>query len=418
MIDFALGDCQYQVFQDRARYRVLIAGRRFGKTHLACIELLMAAAETPGCDVWYLGPTLKQSKRGAWRKFKNLVPRELIANRNESDLFIELVNGSRITVLGRNDPDNLRGEGLRRVVNDEFCVQQEGDKGLETWEAVVRPMLSDTGGDALFISTPKGHNWGYDFYLRGQDPAYSEWKSWQFTTLQGGRVPAETIAADKRDMDPRRFRQEYEASFESPIGRVYDNFDRYVHVAPVEDMGGTLYIGQDFNVHPMASVIAQRVVDQCHVIDALEIPASHTEEVAREIKQRYPNRDIVFCPDPTGKARKTSAGGKTDFSILQEAGFRINAPSSPPHIPDRINNVQRNLMAADGTVRIQIDPRARCLIRALDGQCYKEGTSIPDKTAGVAGGASFDHINDAFGYLLWAEFNLFIGKATVEAFRL
>jgi hypothetical protein len=372
------------------------------------------------CDVWYLGPTLKQSKRGAWRKFKNIVPRELIATRNESDLFIELVNGSRITVLGRNDPDNLRGEGLRRVVNDEFCVQQEGDKGLETWEAVVRPMLSDMGGDALFISTPKGHNWGYDLYLRGQDASHSEWRSFQFTTLQGGRVPQAEVTEARRELDPRRFRQEYEASFESPIGRVYDNFDRHVHVSeePLEDLGGTLYIGQDFNVHPMASTIAQRVVDTCQVLDALEIPASHTEEVAREIRQRYPNRDIVFCPDPTGRARKTSAGGKTDFSILQDAGFRISAPSAPPPVPDRINNVQRNLMSADGTVRIVIDPKAKCLIRALDGQCYKEGTSIPDKTSGVAGGASFDHIVDSFGYLLWAEFNLFHTKATVEAFRL
>ncbi len=414
MIEFTLGDCQHQVFDNHTRFRVLIAGRRFGKTHLACVELLIAAAQDPGCDVWYLGPTLKQSKRGAWRKFKSIVPRELIATRNESDLFLELVNGSRITVLGRNDPDNLRGEGLRRVVNDEFCVQQEGDKGLETWESVIRPMLSDTGGDALFISTPKGHNWGYDLYLRGQDSSYKEWDSWQFTTLNGGRVPQAIIDEDKRDMDPRRFRQEYEASFESPIGRVYDNFDRYTHVSkePLKDLGGTLYIGQDFNVHPMASVVAQRVVDQCHVLDALEIPASHTEEIAKEMARRYPDRDIVFCPDPTGRARKTSAGGKTDFSILQAAGFRINAPSSAPHIPDRVNNVQRNLLAADGTVRIQIDPKAKCLIRALDGQVYKEGTSIPDKTAG------FDHINDAFGYLLWAEFNLFPVKAKVEAVRI
>ena len=422
-LDIQLGWAQSVVFRANGRFKVLFAGRRFGKTHLAAIGLLDVAVRYPKCRVWYTAPTFIHAKRFAWPVFKTVIPRWL-ADPRLGDLAFELINGSLIELVGRQDPDNLRGPGLKRIVNDEFAIQKEQDKGLETWETVLRPMLSDTGGDAWFIGTPRGYNWGYDLFLKGQDPEASDWNSFKFTTLQGRRVPQEEVESAKRDMDPRRFRQEYEASFETLGARVYDNFDRFTHVdEKVEDVGGPLLIGQDFNVHPMASVIAVKVGDECHVLDSLEIPTSNTQEVCEEVKRRFveegkceyarePRKpeQIIWSPDPTGKKRQTSAGGKTDFSIIEGFGFKVDAPSSPPAVADRINNVQANLLSADGQSHVKIHPRAKTLIRALESQEYKPDTSIPDRTGG------FDHTNDAFGYLLWRQFNLFRKGAVIGTF--
>jgi hypothetical protein len=176
--------------------------------------------------------------------------------------------------------------------------------------------------------------------------------------------------------------------------------------ASVVDTGGDILVGQDFNVNPMASVIAVRAVDECHVIDALEVPTSNTEQVADEIKRRYPNRRIIVCPDPAGKQRHTNAPvGQTDFTILERAGFQVRAPSQAPAVVDRVNNAQAMYQQGERR-RVRIHPRAKALITALSNLTYKEGTSIRDK------GSGFDHVCDAIDYLLWSEFNVLAGKWT------
>ena len=201
-------------------------------------------------------------------------------------------------------------------------------------------------------------------------------------------------------------RQEIHAQILDEVeGRVYSSFSKSPfpdgNVDPtVSDTGAEILVGQDFNVHPMASVIAVRVADECHVLDALEIPVSNTEEVAAELKRRYPNRRIIICPDPSGRARKTSAPvGQTDFTILSRAGFEARAALAAPAVVDRVNNTQA-MLASSGRRRLRIHPRAKALITGLSNLTYKEGTSIRDKASG------FDHVDDALDYLLWQEFNV------------
>jgi phage terminase large subunit len=188
-------------------------------------------------------------------------------------------------------------------------------------------------------------------------------------------------------------------------GRVYSSFISRPFPAGnvdegVKDIGGELLVGMDFNVNPMSAVLAIRVVDECHVLDALEVPTSNTEEMAAEIRRRYPNRRVIVCPDPAGKQRHTNAPvGQTDFTILQRAKFEVRAPNAAPPVVDRINNAQA-MFLADGRRRVRIHPKARPLITGLANLTYKEGTSIQDKKSG------FDHICDALGYLLWQEFNV------------
>jgi hypothetical protein len=395
-------DPQADVFESDHRFRVLVAGRRFGKTYLAAAELAAAAGEKRNAVCWYVAPTYRMAKEIAWRAVKQVVPRSQLAKApNETELSLELRNGSRIALKGADNPDSLRGLGLNFVVCDEFAMI---DPTL--WQEVLRPALADRQGRALFVGTPMGYNYAYDLYLKGVVDD-KEWKSWSFTTLKGGNVPPDEIEAARSSMDSRVFRQEFEASFETLAGRVYDNFDRLLNVSKdIKDVGGEILVGQDFNINPMATVVAIKVGDECHVLEALELHTSNTEEVAAEIVRRYKGRPIIVCPDPSANQRRTSAvAGTTDITILQSHGLIVDVHPSAIPIPDRINAVQTMLKDANGKRRLHVHPNAKALIRGLDGMTYKDGTSLPDKSLGL------DHITDALGYLIWQRFNLLHTRA-------
>jgi hypothetical protein len=208
---------QSRIFTNTSRFRVVVAGRRFGKTFLSVAELMRQAATKDDANVWYVAPTYRAAKDIAWDMLKTIIDPSLIFKTNESELSIKLINGSTISLKGAEKPDNLRGRSLDFVVMDEFA-----DMRPETWSEVLRASLSDRQGGCLFIGTPKGRNHFYDLWT--QD--YDDWQSFQYTTLDGGNVPDYEIEAAKRDLDERTFKQEYEAAFVNYSGIIYYNFDR------------------------------------------------------------------------------------------------------------------------------------------------------------------------------------------------
>ena len=213
-----LSNAQKEVAESDHRFRVLVSGRRFGKTHLSIRELAKAASQ-PGKVCWYVAPTYRQAKQIVWLNLKEKL-RQLnwVRKINESELTIHLINQSVISLKGADNHDSLRGVGLDFLVMDEFADIDE-----KAWLEVLRPTLSDTQGTALFTGTPKGiGNWSYELYKN--ERSNENWKSWQFTTIEGGQVPEDEIKQAKRDLDERTFRQEYEAKFETYSGIIYYNF--------------------------------------------------------------------------------------------------------------------------------------------------------------------------------------------------
>ena len=254
----------------------------------------------------------------------------------------------------------------------------------------------------LFISSPSGWNWfkeRYDYALSGEDP---NWEAFQFTTADGGNVTDDEIEAAKRELPIKTFNQEYLASFETLSNRVYSNFDRMQNVAESDpDLNDfpDLYIGIDFNVNPMSAIVGVKSADQLFLLDEIILPNSNTTELSAEIKRRYPKHKIRVYPDPSGRARKTSAaGGVTDFAILEQNGFSVIAPRAHPPVADRINEVQAMLQNANGQRRLFVSKKCKDMIKSLDGLVYKEKTGAPDKDSGL------DHITDALGYLVHSEF--------------
>ena len=211
-----LSDAQKTIATSDKRFRVLVSGRRFGKTHIAIRELCKAATK-PNQKVFYVAPSYRMAKQIVWDQLKKKLRELKWAERiNESDLSIKLVNGSLISLRGADNEDSLRGLGLNMIVLDEFA-----DIDPKAWYEVLRPTLSDTQGSALFCGTPKGiGNWAYDIFQQShKDPEH--WASFQYTTLEGGQVEDAEIQQAKEDLDEKTFKQEYEASFETYSGQVY-----------------------------------------------------------------------------------------------------------------------------------------------------------------------------------------------------
>ena len=334
---------QSQVIKDKARFRVLITGRRFGKTYLAINELAKFASRSKQ-KVWYVAPTYRQAKQICWNELKErLIEHKWVKTINNSDLTIILKNNSSITLRGADNEQSLRGVGLNFLVLDEFA-----DIHKEAWYEVLRPTLSDTGGHALFCGSPRGFgNWSYELFKQGE--SNKDWQSFKYTTLEGGQVSSQEIEQAKQDLDVRTFQQEYEATFVNYSGMIYYNFNRQKNIIEkYERDSAFLHIGLDFNVDPMTAVVCIIERDIVVVVDEIQIYSSNTQEMCDEIRNRYRNKNIVVYPDPSARQRKTSAGGFTDISILKNAGFDVRCRNTAPLVRDRINSVNSRLKNVNG----------------------------------------------------------------------
>lgn len=392
---------QALVMRDRRRFRVVVAGRRWGKTRLSQ-TCLITAAGNPKSLVWYVAPTYQMARDIMWDELKAAVPQAWMARPpNETRMIIYLLNGARIQLKGADKPDTLRGVGLTFVVIDEAQDIKE-----TTWSEVLLPTLASTHGRALIIGTPKAYNWLYDKYVLGQrgdtykdekgNVVVNEWRSWQFPTITSPFIPRSEIEARRADMDPRSFRQEFEASFETMSGRVYYAFDRNLHVDDLPfDKTLPLYIGMDFNIDPMSAVVLQEQKNgEIWAIDEIVLYGSNAEECGDEIMSRYFKyaNSLSLYPDPAGNNRNHDRG-ESSIDILREQGIKhIFFKRKHPAVQDRVASVNRLLMSADGQVRLRVDRKCKKLIDSLEQTIYKPGTKEVDKSLGV------EHVTDALGY--------------------
>jgi hypothetical protein len=153
-----------------------------------------------------------------------------------------------------------------------------------------------------------------------------------------------------------------------------------------------IYIGMDFNIDPMSAVVFVRQGDALHAIDEIRLFSSNTKETVEEINSRFPKSKIWCYPDPASRQRKTSAGGVTDLTILQNAGYVVKAPNSHNAVRDGINAVNARLLNDKKDINLYFDPRCKHTIDCMERYAYKENSSQPDKDSG------YDHMADAVRY--------------------
>lgn len=244
-IPLSLTPCQKAIFEHVSRYKIIRAGRKFGKTTYALYQALKWLGP-PGSRVWFLTSTYKQGKLIAWADFKRLIPSDAMKKKpNDTDLTITLKNGSELSVLGTDDMDSLRGPAPDGAIFEEAALHKP-----EVWHEVIRPNLVPKKAPALFISTPKGFNWFKDLedsarlsILQGGD----EWSVWHHTIYDNPTLDRNEIEQARRDCDNEAvWRQEYLAEYEASVGRVFASFSDDRHMGSV--------------LHPV-SIPASRAID-------------------------------------------------------------------------------------------------------------------------------------------------------------
>lgn len=211
---------QRRIHKERGRFSLLLTHRRFGKTVCAVCELLRRACmHGDSKRAWragYVAPYLKQAKKVAWdylKYYAGVIPGTRF---NETELRCDLPNGARVTLYGADNPDSLRGMYFDDVVLDEAA-----DIPRTFWTLVIRPMLVDRGGWAMFTGTPKGvNNLLHDVYQQALE-APEQWGLFVFKASETGYVAAEELERARADMTEDEYEQEFECSFAAAVQGAY-----------------------------------------------------------------------------------------------------------------------------------------------------------------------------------------------------
>ncbi len=243
-LNFKLHAAQMQIFKSMKRFIIVAAGRRFGKSYLSAIKLLIEGLmneneygyNLSNKEVYYVAPTFEQGKRIMWNLLKEL-GRDVISTTHENTATLTLVNGRRISIKGSDRPDTLRGVGLSFVVMDEYAFMKP-----EVWELIIRPTLSDVRGKAMFIGTPDGKNHFYDLFVDAMAND-EEWDAFSFTSRENTTISPEEIEYAKNTLSSDAFRQEFEASFSSFGGKLLK--EDWIEYGPEPMDDGFFYVSVD-----------------------------------------------------------------------------------------------------------------------------------------------------------------------------
>lgn len=400
---------QRAVWIDNIRFKMILAGRRSGKTELSKRKLILASFNKMPWDdprYVYAAPTHNQARRIAWEDLKALMPDDILADTpNESTATIKTIFGSTITVMGLDKPQRLEGPPLDGIILDESCDMKPG-----TFDRSVYPALADRNGWAWRIGVPKrGGSSSLEVkeaYNRAVNCELEDWAA--YTWPSSDILPAKVIEYAKATLDRKTYREQFEASWEKIGGAVYWAFEQAYNVRPcVYDPRHTLYVCSDFNVDPLCWCFAQKINGVIQVIDELVLRDANTQLALAETWERYFQHQggFEFYGDATGNSRKTSASTTDYVQILADSRFKragrtVHYPKSNPPVVDRYAVTNSALCSADGTRRLFIDPKCKMLIDDLEQVVYAPGTRVAKETGDRT------HMSDALGYMLMYKVSL------------
>lgn len=426
-----------RLWNSKARFRVVPAGRRSGKTEYAKRYLVQKALSfTKHSDGWFvcLAPVRDQAKRIFWDDLKKLVPKEFQSRLSESELSITLPNNAKIQVLGMDKPERVEGPPLDGAICDEYGNMKE-----TVWSQHLSPALSTMGrpGFAWFIGVPEGKNHYYRLFQKACDPGSHNWDG--FHWISADILDPEEIEDAKGRMDDLSYQQEYEASFLTFSGRAYYSFDVATHAMERLEYNSALPLVFcfDFNRSPGVAEVVQEqsyaeqyggtnpaVADDISAsIGEVYIPQNSTTPAVcrRLIKDWGHHEGIVYCyGDPTGGARGSAKVEGSDWDLIKaelrqhfgsRVKFRVEKRAAPGIEKRRVNSINSRLRTADGKIHWLVDP-ARCprLVEDLEGVIVlKGGSGELDKDADEM----LTHTSDAVGYYMAKRFPPYKGKTSV-----
>lgn len=392
-----------KLWTENKRFAVVPAGRRSGKTELAKRRLVSnLSIKKAWSDPRYFAgaPTREQAKRIFWNDLKMLVPRNWIRRVYESDLCITTRYNSELWVVGLDKPQRIEGTPWDGGVLDEYADMKPG-----AWTENIRPALSDRLGWCWFIGVPEGFNHYKDLADYAKSGVDNDWGF--YTWPSADILPPDEVEAAKRLLDPKTFRQEYEASFEGASGRVYYAYDaeknQDASIAVRSEL--PIIMACDFNVDPCVWVLLQTDFNSVWVFDEVVLRNTNTMDMGREVLRRYGSHKAGFIVygDSAGSARSTA--GKSDYAILSGMGFtEQRVKRANPAVKDRVNAVNSMLLSSNGEARLFHHPRCVFLRKDFETVEWASNNVDIDKSQ-----RDRTHASDAIGYFINTEFGLTLG---------
>jgi predicted phage terminase large subunit-like protein len=228
---------QQEVWEDTARFKIVAAGRRTGKSRLAAWMLIVNALQADKGHVFYVAPTQGQARDIMWQTLLEL-GHPVISGSHINNLQIKLINGATISLKGADRPETMRGVSLKFLVLDEYA-----DMKPDVFEQILRPALTDQKGCAMFIGTPMGRNHFYELYKYGELGSDETYKTWHYTSYDNPLLDAEEIDIAKKSMSSYAFRQEFMASFEARGSEMFK--EEWVKFSEDSQEEGDYYIAVD-----------------------------------------------------------------------------------------------------------------------------------------------------------------------------
>lgn len=350
---------QKSIARDLHRFRVVNCGRRYGKTTLAIEEMKGKVIFHPK-RVAYIAPTYQQARDIVWEQLKKeLAP--VIITANESRLELKILNKEKkesiIFLRGWEAIETLRGQQFDFIVIDEIASMRNF---WQNWYDVIRPTLTDTKGEVLFISTPKGFNHFYDLYnLELKD---TDFKSFHFTSYDNPHLDPAELDKSRAEMPEDSFAQEFLADFRKTEGLVYKEFDRSRHLfgdddGPIKIAEYTAGIDFGFN-HPCAVIHVKRDTDGVFWVTDEWVRTKRTEvQIAEYVSTCKFNR---IYPDPENPSA---------IQVLNDYGLPVmEVVKGKGSVQTGINKV-RELFKQN---RLRIHKSCINLINELETYSYKD----------------------------------------------
>ena len=399
---------QQKIVAEARRFNVLACGRRFGKDVLGQDVLMDKAID--GQPVAWFAPTYRMMLDN----FRDIsrTCRDIATKINSSEHRIELITGGVIDFWSLDVPDVARGRHYARVIVNEAAMV----RGLvDVWTRVIRPTLADLGGDAWFLSTPRGYNDFHALYsMAAEHP--DEWRSWRFPTSDNPHIPAKEIDAMRAEMDAVSYAQEILAEFRSITGLVYQDFNEANVTDAEPDLAQPFEVGfDDGYIDPRVFLLIQRTPTGVLVFDEIAHSKRLDEESIRDLLELCARMYGAALPDGwptmTNTARSAwcvgngvklpeLAVGSTEAVQLMRRFREANIPArgGTHHVVDGIKVVRQLVLDGNGVRSLQVNRRCKGLIAEMvSGYRYPDGVRRDSEKPEDGG----DHFCDALRYHLY-----------------
>ena len=378
---------QASFIQSNHTHTAIIGGYGSGKSFGGTLKIVLKKLAYPGIDVAYYLPTYGLIKDIAFPNISELLTLQNIPfNLNKSDKEFVTPYG-KIIMRSMDCPELIVGFEVGYSIIDEADVISVSKMNESFKNIVARNRKKLPNGDKNcldFVSTPEGFGFLYNFFVKNPSPEKLIIKA---SSLSNPFLPKDYIDTLRLSYTEAQLSAYINGDFVNLTSASVYNFDRVAHNTDAEQLPSEmLYVGLDFNITNMNAVVHVKRNGKMYAIGEIA-EAYNTQQVSEFLIENYPTHKIIINPDASGNQRSSS--GASDFSILKQFGFDINAPKKNPPVNERVNSVNLALQNGNYFVNTKKCPR---FTEALENQAYKNG--VPDKSSG------YDHITEAAGYCI------------------